>query len=197
MDRNLFHQAIEHFYNDTQSCPSEVKWTLVSQSRYKYLTRCTFHRMENSNVSDQTQGDELLQVSDPATANVERVHMIKLEHHIVYSPGYQVPVLYFNGYDAEGTALSLDDLYRWVVSKEMQDSLKHSNTLSAQGSISQEEHPVLGLPFYYIHPCETQSMMRSIAGSHGEINISNYIKTWLSFIGPAAQCTLSHQLFLQ
>ncbi|KAI9277197.1 autophagocytosis associated protein [Phascolomyces articulosus] len=154
--------------------------------------------------------DELLvlqETSDPATAKLseqEGETHLTVEYHIVYSPGYQVPVLYFNGYDAgkkkrtplslkEGTALSLDELYQWIISKEMQQSLQHGNRLSQQGSISQEDHPILGFPFYYIHPCETQSMMRLI--SH-DINIHSYIKSWLSLIGPTIGCTLSHQLFL-
>ncbi|KAI9498317.1 autophagocytosis associated protein [Zychaea mexicana] len=213
MNRTEFHKAINAFYNNTLSCEAEPNWTFVDHIRNKYLKRTTFLPIEGSAMASEImpetsleeQTEALQQVSDPATAErevmvtdslsgVEAKMHVTVEHHIVYSPGYQVPVLYFNGYDADGTALSLDEVYRWVVSKGMQSSLQHGNRLSAQGSISQEEHPALGLPFYYIHPCETQSMMRSI--SH-DIDINTYIKTWLSFIGPAAGCTLSHQLFLQ
>ncbi|KAG2215471.1 hypothetical protein INT45_003165, partial [Circinella minor] len=143
--------------------------------------------------NDVIEGEEEIlqeEITDPATVNTNAYSYLTMEYHIAYSPSYQVPVLYFNGYDSDGNVLSLDDLYQWIISKEMQDNLKYSNRLSAQGSISQEEHPILGFPFYYIHPCETQSMMRSI--SHDIINI----KTWLSFIGPIIQCTLSHQLFI-
>ena len=55
--------------------------------------------MASNIVTEESESDELLQPPDIAVATVDHLPMIKLEHHIVYSPGYQVPVLYFNGYD--------------------------------------------------------------------------------------------------
>jgi hypothetical protein len=44
---------------------------------------------------------------------LERI-MITLEYHIVYSPSYAVPVLYFNAYAPSGKLLSLAELWSSV-----------------------------------------------------------------------------------
>ncbi|ORY94753.1 hypothetical protein BCR43DRAFT_494536 [Syncephalastrum racemosum] len=39
---------------------------------------------------------EELEEMDPAVAVNRHANFLTIEHHIVYSPSYQVPVLYFN-----------------------------------------------------------------------------------------------------
>lgn len=94
----------------------------------------------------------------------------------------------------DGSSLSLDQVYDWVISAVSGPNLRLPTAISPQGGITQDEHPILGLPFWYIHPCNTHSVMKQF--DQHIINTTNYIKIWLSFYGPAAGCNLSSQLFL-
>lgn len=149
------------------------------------------------------------QVHDPADANpLAAANIYTLEHHIVYSPSYQVPVLYFNVYDSSksfvllyflpllsslstkrekgGSVLPWEQVDRFL-------RVARGSLSSQQAIISQTEHPILGLPFFYIHPCETQRLLKTLAIQ--QLTTSNFIKVWLSFIGPEAFCNISFRLF--
>lgn len=82
-------------------------------------------------------------------------------------------------HQTDGSVLTKDELEEFVINPNYREPLK-SSTLMQQGSISQQEHPILGLPFYYIHPCDTASLMSQVDLS----NINYYIMSWLSFFGP-------------
>jgi hypothetical protein len=42
---------------------------------------------------------------------------------------------------------------------------------------SKKEHPILGIPFYHIHPCNTSKLL------HGAIEEGSYLLGWLSIFG--------------
>ncbi|KAI9478901.1 MAG: autophagocytosis associated protein [Benjaminiella poitrasii] len=105
--------------------------------------------------------------------------IIQLEHHIVYSTSYQVPVLYFRAHYQNGTPLRATDIYQYIIP----ESYQHI-------ALSQNDHPVLGTPFWYIHPCDTRTLMKTI-----EFEPLNYIKSWLSVYGPIVRCTIPTSMF--
>ncbi|KAG2180313.1 hypothetical protein INT44_003315, partial [Umbelopsis vinacea] len=113
---------------------------------------------------------------EPASPNAD---IICTEYHIVYSTTYCVPVLYFNAYFSDGSFLSRNDLEQLVFSKIHVEALR-TNSLIQQGAISQHDHPILGQPFFYVHPCDTSALMAQL---QIEDELS-YIISWLSFFGP-------------
>ncbi|KAJ2955195.1 hypothetical protein NQZ79_g8770 [Umbelopsis isabellina] len=128
-------------------------------------------------------------ISDGATVELPDITTLQIEYHVVYSSSYQVPVLYFNAYYSNGSVLTRDELDQFVINPNYREPLK-SSTLLQQGSVSQQEHPVLGLPFYYIHPCDTASLMTQVNIS----DINCYITSWLSFFGPLVGLYLPSKL---
>jgi len=48
--------------------------------------------------------------------------------------------------------------------------------------ITQAEHPILGIPFFYVHPCQTSKLMKELLSNN--TTGFNYILSWLSLIGP-------------
>ncbi|KFO37253.1 Ubiquitin-like-conjugating enzyme ATG10 [Fukomys damarensis] len=51
---------------------------------------------------------------------------------------------------------------------------------------SHQEHPILGQPFFVLHPCKTTEFMAPVLKNSQEINRTiNYITSWLSVVGPA------------
>ncbi|CAO3590703.1 unnamed protein product [Absidia cylindrospora] len=128
---------------------------------------------------------------------------ITVNHHIVYSASYQAPVLYFDAFFTDGMRLGLDDIYTHLVPPIYQQDLKTS-PVQAQGSITQADHPLLGRPFWYIHPCDTQTLLQtilfgaqttSLGRHHQDAFLHDYIKVWLALLGPIVQCPVSPTLF--
>lgn len=51
--------------------------------------------------------------------------------------------------------------------------------------ISQGEHPVLGVPFYFVHPCNTASVMGLLHGAAEPLAPArDYLLHWLSWVAP-------------
>ncbi|KAI8887387.1 hypothetical protein K501DRAFT_242534 [Backusella circina FSU 941] len=125
-----------------------------------------------------------------AIDETQKHESVKMEHHIVYSTSYQVPVMYFQAFFQDGTPLDLKDIYQHIIPKYYHQEL----TGLPQNPISQTEHPELGTPFWYIHPCDTRVLMDSI-GFKSSYQHHDYIKTWLSFYGPLVKCKVSTSLF--
>ncbi|KAI1693354.1 autophagocytosis associated protein, active-site domain-containing protein [Ditylenchus destructor] len=90
--------------------------------------------------------------------------------NITYSQSYSVPILWFNFYSPEGKLLLLDDF---------RDFLSKSAISSTQvlDGISQNEHPILGVAFYNLHPCKTADLMKELREPR------NYVLSFLSILG--------------
>ncbi|XP_047412651.1 ubiquitin-like-conjugating enzyme ATG10 isoform X2 [Sciurus carolinensis] len=112
--------------------------------------------------------------------------VIKYEYHVLYSSSYQVPVLYFRASFLDGRPLALKDIWEGV----------HEcyQTRLLQGpwdTITQQEHPILGQPFFVLHPCKTNEFMTPILKNAQKINRNiNYITSWLSIVGPVVGLNL-------
>ncbi|KAF9398830.1 E2-like conjugating enzyme atg10 [Podila epigama] len=119
--------------------------------------------------------------------------LLSVSYHIVFSPSYQVPVLYFNAFTAGGAPLKLEEIYHALVPPEWRETVRNSGL---NGGISQQDHPVLNVPYYYMHPCETVSLMETVLRanpdqlSSQEAFLNTYIATWLSFTGQAIGLSL-------
>ncbi|KAF8940953.1 autophagocytosis associated protein [Dissophora ornata] len=116
---------------------------------------------------------------------------LSVSYHILFSSSYQVPVLYFNAYRPDGTAISLEEIYGSLVPEEWRSSIRNAGL---SGGISQQDHPILNVPYFYMHPCETVSLMETILGSQTSDAktslLDSYISTWLSFTGQAIGVTV-------
>ncbi|PKC70599.1 hypothetical protein RhiirA1_339031, partial [Rhizophagus irregularis] len=128
-----------------------------------------------------------------------------VDYHIIYSASYKVPVLYFNAY--HGTPLTNDEIYSCLVEPSRLEDIK---TAGFHGGISQQDHPTLLIPFYYLHPCETATLMKSIVNTSQpatsnsnnnnnllrEISIEGYIRSWLSLVGNVVGLKIGISYFL-
>ncbi|PRP79325.1 ubiquitin-like-conjugating enzyme ATG10-like [Planoprotostelium fungivorum] len=52
------------------------------------------------------------------------------------------------------------------------------------------EHPVIGLPFYFVHPCNTSALLKDM--EHIRREGQNKIAAWLTITGPVAGLNFSH-----
>ncbi|XP_076140657.1 ubiquitin-like-conjugating enzyme ATG10 [Alosa pseudoharengus] len=114
------------------------------------------------------------------TAVAEGQPVVRYEYHVLYSCSYQIPVLYFRASTLEGRSLSLDEVWN-NVHPNYQQRLRQG----PWDTITQQEHPLLGQPFFMLHPCRTEEFMRpALETARAEQKGVNYIVTWLSVVGP-------------
>ncbi|XP_069127205.1 ubiquitin-like-conjugating enzyme ATG10 [Argopecten irradians] len=135
---------------------------------------------DSSCLESGTDNSTLSPSSDPTgdTKGVAPVHLV-YEYHVVYSQSYNVPVLYFNIYKADGSLLNLEEVWSRVP-----DMYRDRLHLDRWTFLTQQEHPILGRPYFQLHPCHTADLMEQVAGISSPGNNSNYIIAWLSAVGP-------------
>lgn len=92
------------------------------------------------------------------------------EYHILYSASYSVPVLYFNVRNTAGKLLPLGDV--WNILNVSKEALKDKWSF-----VSQQEHPILLRPYFYLHPCKSFELFKVCENSS-----VNPLVTWLSSI---------------
>lgn len=106
------------------------------------------------------------------------VCFVRWEYHVIYSPSYQSPVLYFNAWHPNGQLLSLDEVISTVVA-----CFRDEISRNKWSALTQQEHPFLRVPFYYLHPCKTKDLP-NFGGS-------GFLVTWLSTVGPVVGLKVS------
>ena len=133
---------------------------------------------DTSKIAEDEDGDVAsLDRSGGEGRGEEIVHM---EYHVIHSPSYQVPTLYFNATYSNGQALSLEQVWDLLSANYV------SQGADKWGVATQQEHPHLGRPFYHIHPCHTATVVgRAMQCCHGDdASGNNYLVTWLSTFAP-------------
>uniref|UniRef100_A0A493SU71 Ubiquitin-like-conjugating enzyme ATG10 n=1 Tax=Anas platyrhynchos platyrhynchos TaxID=8840 RepID=A0A493SU71_ANAPP len=165
--------------------------------------------------------EESLDDSQVAGACATTEEVVRYEYHVLYSSSYQVPVLYFracfldvhlvtrysiatatvilltilSGRKEEhraflqghyGRPLTLDEIWKSVHACYQARLLE-----GPWDTITQQEHPLLGQPFFVLHPCRTNEFMSSVlASSRKQNRHTNYIILWLSTVGPVVGLNL-------
>ncbi|CAI8057825.1 Ubiquitin-like-conjugating enzyme ATG10 [Geodia barretti] len=147
---------------------------------------------EESPVDPETPRDvgepENIEDEDPATLHCRGTgklseKTVQFEYHVIYSPSYQVPVLFFTATFHSGRLVPLKEIWKFL-------SPFHVTRDSGMEweSVTQQEHPIFGRPFYHLHPCHTSNVMATIltANKHerGDRDIKNYLLSWLTIFGP-------------
>jgi len=125
---------------------------------------------------------------------------VSVEYSCVLHQTYQVPVLYFTVRSHTGLQqCTIDDIYSLLV-PEVQ--LTHVRQVGVWGAITYgvriattiriahpaymevQEHPISGVPAFFVHPCNTAEAIRDLSRSV-QINANNYLQAWLGLVGPA------------
>ncbi|KAG0304383.1 hypothetical protein BGZ98_005591 [Dissophora globulifera] len=141
-------------------------------------------------IPDNEEADHEAEAREDMSQKVSQ-DFLSVCYHVVFSPSYQVPVLYFNAYRPDGTAISLEEIYESLVPEDWRNSIRNAGL---NGGISQQDHPILSIPYFYMHPCETVSLLETIfkntTSTRQSSLLDSYILTWLSFTGQAIGLTI-------
>eukprot|EP00521_Asterionellopsis_glacialis_P017665 CAMPEP_0195296006 /NCGR_PEP_ID=MMETSP0707-20130614/18587_1 /TAXON_ID=33640 /ORGANISM="Asterionellopsis glacialis, Strain CCMP134" /LENGTH=243 /DNA_ID=CAMNT_0040357377 /DNA_START=23 /DNA_END=751 /DNA_ORIENTATION=+ len=114
---------------------------------------------------------------------------------VVYSDTWRVPVLYF-------TVQKLNDgspCLRTEVLHSLQIHGKHKEVQVVGDTwdfVSSEEHPITGIPSFFLHPCQTSERLELLlhsgkAASEQGKTSSPFLLSWMSMIFPAVGIYMS------
>ncbi|KAJ1830614.1 hypothetical protein LPJ73_008241, partial [Coemansia sp. RSA 2703] len=107
------------------------------------------------------------------------------EYHIVYSPSWRVPVMYLRvKHIHEGVVTDLNKIKHMLI--EDHCVRQAVGAVEFGGALGMQDHPELNIPFMYLHPCHTGTLLETVAsGDDVCVGIEQYIAAWISLIGPA------------
>jgi len=110
------------------------------------------------------------------------------ELHIVYSMAHNVPVLFLKVWKRDGSCLPVDYLWKGftTILRADDDALNRLRTLT------QQEHPFLGEPWYFLHPCHTADLMANI-GFSAATPAEEYMASWMSTLLPLFSCHVANE----
>ncbi|KAK5705662.1 hypothetical protein LTR17_021486 [Elasticomyces elasticus] len=131
-----------------------------------------------SEITADEEDDEAALLRSPPNNSGKQTTVV---HDIVYSPSYHVPVLYISLLPGTGT-----DIHDLLVPTSHKAPLQHAG--GPLGALSLTDHPVTGMPAYFVHPCRTGEGMAAITMSSvdgGQVNSVEYLMRWLGLVGPS------------
>lgn len=110
-------------------------------------------------------------------------------YDVVHSPSYSVPVLYLMFADTRsGKSIPLpspDEVYNFLVPNGFKAPMLD---VGVMGALSMAEHPLTGMPAYFVHPCRTQEVMAPLLEGREDPKSNagdpvEYLMLWLGVIG--------------
>ncbi|KAG0125749.1 hypothetical protein HOY82DRAFT_525046 [Tuber indicum] len=141
-------------------------------------------KVQNGGVIEAEDGDD---DDDDESLHPPSPSRWKVEYQILLSKTYELPILYFNLYPPSTLQIpaSLQQVYENLTPTTTRDALK---SVGVQGAISQTDHPVLGVPYYFVHPCNTAAAMsewqqRRDGGE--DFDAEKYLTVWIGVVGGA------------
>lgn len=167
--------------------PSEVEGYLALERVYHIGEGSQEKIVESNNFEDaDIVGDDAW-----VQSSSDDVHVY--DFHVVYSFSYKVPVLYFQGHQAGGQLLTLDEIKEDLPSR----SLKVLNE-SKWTFVTREEHPHLSRPWFTLHPCGTSDWMKLLLEQTKLADMDQslqYLPAWLSVVGQAVGLKIPLELY--
>ncbi|KAJ2791719.1 E2-like conjugating enzyme atg10, partial [Coemansia helicoidea] len=120
-------------------------------------------------------------------ASVRRAEIGEVDYHIVYSPTWRVPVVYLRVQDARSAPETVMDVGRAAGMLAVDRAVRGAMAdVEFGGALGIQDHPVLGVPFLYLHPCHTATLLRAVvappADGHASgvsIGTANYMAALL------------------
>ena len=133
-------------------------------------------------ISDEEDSEALV----APIANHDYTRAVQCD--IAYSPAYQVPVLYLTFAECStGRSIALpspDDIYKILVPDDFKSPMRN---VGVMGALSMAEHPITGIPAYFVHPCRTQEALSPLLedASHkaNPCGGTHYLLLWFGVIG--------------
>ncbi|KAI9499833.1 hypothetical protein BX070DRAFT_231422 [Coemansia spiralis] len=186
--------AFEQQFSHAISADGSKSLRIVGRGGRSQYIQITAVLYKHKGAIDASEPPEDLEDIDPAFEAHNQLPLQedgRIDYHIVYSQGWRVPVLYMRAYASSSQSkskviLDIGRIYSMVQDTELRGALE---AVEFGGALGVQDHPVLGEPYIYLHPCHTATMLRAVGGAGG-IGCREYLAAWLSLVGPAVGLTL-------
>jgi len=169
----------------------------LTLDKWNFENDCLIHPPITRNQNVQTTTPDLVHnddeqeeeevVVDHEQVTVSQTTLSYTEWHfsVVYSDTWQVPVLYFQVQQSDGQPLWRQDVLGLL---SLDDEKSNDDSWHF---LSQEEHPVTGVPSFFLHPCQTSALL-NILKTHNKVSTqslesssASVILSWMSIVLPA------------
>ncbi|KAI0663020.1 hypothetical protein C8Q70DRAFT_485789 [Cubamyces menziesii] len=134
--------------------------------------------------NDGDEVEESYAIDDEATASLPPEHFT-CQQYVVYSPTFQVPTFYFTLHDPSGSPLPLDAIVESALFRRHSLPSPNGNAFAltlpdtSLALLSQGDHPTLGTPSWYFHPCRTSEAVSEILTESNDAENSNELLRWM------------------
>ncbi|KAM5532432.1 hypothetical protein V8D89_013926 [Ganoderma adspersum] len=133
---------------------------------------------------------ELVAEDDDATLDTS-AEPLTCKQYIVLSATFEVPTLYFTLHGASGSPLSLEEIMKSSLFRPQALPSADGNTFavtlpeSSFALLSQGDHPTLGTPSWYFHPCHTADVVGEILAEIevGGVDELRWLEAWFMVMG--------------
>ena len=130
--------------------------------------------------------DAAVLVPDESGSSPEPSSFAAVELNVVYSFTYSVPTLYLRPSLADGSPVPMD-----AFTQALQAT---AGVESVASFVSQEEHPVFGGVYYFLHPCQASDRLGVLSAAAPDAAPPSPISTlvaWWGLMAPVVGVTLS------
>jgi len=161
------------------------KWVPHSLTGYGYLARR--RNLHSRELKKLVEVDANPDVDEACVTLQCRDQQFIIQECVVYSATYQVPAYCFNVHDTQGCPLDLNRILLLQILNPLSCYVDcHSNF-----ALTQNDHPTLGIPFYYLHPCQTSQAVSDLleqdSADHaeGDERFVHWLDTWFAAVSSA------------
>lgn len=178
------------------ACGTVPAYLRRSPTRIRLPKTCDRHFSCNEDDEDEDEETE----EDPSVARQtvqdEQGHdecNALCEWHVLWSSAFRVPVMHYSLASADGTALDFAAEVAYAdalaAAHGGPTSEGTSEGTSPNAFITSGEHPALGVPFWFLHPCRTAAVMAQLA-TLAAWSHTHYLASWLSWAAPMVGLTI-------
>ncbi|KAF2474656.1 uncharacterized protein BDR25DRAFT_384036 [Lindgomyces ingoldianus] len=141
---------------------------------------CTRVDVALGDSQEQSDERELMEYDEEALEPSPSHQGVVVEYDIVFSPSFQVPVLYFNIKDLLFRfPPTMDTLYRHLIPLQFRSQAEKAGVI---GGITLTDHPLTNAPVFFVHPCQTVSILGASRGKE-ELTPIEFLMLWISAMG--------------
>lgn len=158
--------------------------------------RSNHYNSHRTGEEDEIIDDGDVEFDEISANNLVTTGVTEWSFSVLFHSVYRVPTLYFQVHDIDGTPTTREEVVkmlclRFTNIRGNSDAINTHNSMTEEQTwdfVSQEEHPMTGIPSFFLHPCRTAAKMELLLLQPQDLCP---LLSWMSMILPSVGCTIS------